>query len=136
MAFIIPKFIEREPKIVGPLNFKQFFAFLAGGVIIAILYFSFGKKNILIFILLTALALGLSFLLAFGSVAGRPFPVFIKNVIMFFAAPKFFTFKKKIFAPKLFPEAIPRLKREAPLPKQGGKSSLRDLSTRVETKNR
>lgn len=136
MPFIIPKFIDREAKIVGPLTFKQFFFFVIGGVVIAILYFSFGKKNVVPFIILSALAFGISFLFSFANVVGRPFPVFVKNVIMFSIAPKFFTFKKKIFAPKLFPEEIPRLKKEATLPKSSGKSSLRDLSTRVQTKNR
>jgi hypothetical protein len=137
MPYIVPKFIERETKLVGPLTLKQFFFFVAAGVVVFILYFSFGKKNLFLFLILTAAAVGFSFLLAFGNVGGRPFPVFLKNFLLFSAAQKFFTFKRKVFAPKLFPEEIPKLKEtKVSYPLGASKSSLQKLSTKMETKSK
>jgi len=137
MAYIVPKFIEREPKIVGPLTFKQFFFFVVAGAVGFLLYFSFGKKNPFLFLVLMVGVVGFSFLLAFANVGGRPFPIFLKNFFIFSANQKFFTFKKKLFSPRLFPEEIPKLKEtKANYPLGTSKSSLQNLSTRVETKSR
>ncbi len=137
MAFLIPKFIEKEPKIVGPLTFKQFLFFVVAAMISFILYFSFGKKNLFFFLILVAVIAGFSLVLAFGQVGGRPVPLFLKNFFTFSITQKFFIFKKKIFAPRLFPEEIPKLKEtKVSYPLGPSKSSLQKLSTRVETKSR
>ncbi|MBU4480790.1 PrgI family protein [Patescibacteria group bacterium] len=137
MAYIVPKFIEREPKIVGPLTLKQFFFFVAAGAVGFILYSAFGKKNPFLFLVLMIGVVGFSFILAFANVGGRPFPIFLKNFFTFTLAQKFFTFKKKLFAPRLFPEEIPKLKEtKVSYPLGTSKSSLQNLSTKVETKTR
>ncbi|MBU4298810.1 PrgI family protein [Patescibacteria group bacterium] len=137
MAYIVPKFIEREPKIVGPLTLKQFFFFVAAGAVGFIFYSAFGKKNPFLFLVLMIGVIGFSFILAFANVGGRPFPVFLKNFFTFTLAQKFFTFKKKLFSPRLFPEEIPKLKEtKVSYPLGTSKSSLQNLSTKVETKTR
>jgi hypothetical protein len=135
MPFIVPKFIEREPKIVGPLTFKQFLFFLVGGGVILFLYLTLKKKSFPLFLLLMLVTTGISFLLAFGKASGRPIPIFLKNFFTFLGAPKLFAFKKKIFAPRLFPERLPKLK-EGPVLKPTDKGRLRQLSTQIETKRR
>jgi len=136
MAYIVPKFIEREPKIIGPLTFKQFIFFLAATVIGFFLYYSIGKKNFLLFVLLILPITGFAFALAFGNVAGRPFPVFFKNLLTFLSGPKLFSFKRKIFGPEIFHSKIKRVKEEKEMPslKPSDKSSLQKIFTEIITK--
>lgn len=136
MAFIVPKFIEREPKIVGPLTFKQFMFFVIAGGIGFFLYLSFGKKNLLLFLVLMALIAGFAFLLAFGNVGGRPFPVFFKNLLVYLTGPKLFSFQGKIFGPEIFQPKIEKLKEEKEMPslKPSDKSGLQKIFTEIETK--
>lgn len=135
MKFTTPQFTEREAKIVGPLTFKQFIFFLIGGGVGVFLYLTLGKKSFPLFLILALITAGISFFLAFGKISGRPFPIFLKNFLIFLGAPKLFAFKKKIFAPRLFPERLPKLK-EGPVLKPTDKGRLQQLSTQVETKKR
>ncbi|TSC96181.1 MAG: Uncharacterized protein Athens101410_111 [Parcubacteria group bacterium Athens1014_10] len=38
MQFLVPQFIEIEPKIIGPITARQFIIMLAGGIILVISY--------------------------------------------------------------------------------------------------
>ncbi len=137
MPFNVPKFIEREAKIVGPLTLKQFFFFLGAGAVSFIAYLvTRGRENVFLLLAITALAVVFSAFLAFGNISGRPFPVFLKNMLFFSITRNFFTFKKKVFAPKLFPEDIPKLRESLPLKPTKERTALQKLSTKVETKSR
>lgn len=140
MPFIVPKFIERNPKIVGPLNFGQFLFFFIGGVITLCLYFFFGKKNLFYFLLLALIINLFGILLAFGKIGGRSIPVFLKNLFIFFTGQHMFIFKRQTFVPKLlFPEKMPKspkLKetKEISTSKIAEGGRLQKLSAQVETK--
>lgn len=101
MEFIVPKFIEREPKIMGPLTFKQFIFLAIPGAVCFFLYFIFGKKNPPLFILVTIglMAGGLAF--GFLKIRGRPLPVFLKNFFTFSTSTRVFVWRRKIMPPKI-----------------------------------
>lgn len=136
MAFIVPKFIEKEPKIVGPLTFKQFMFFLIASGVGFFFYLSFGKKNMFLFLILMTIVVGFAFLLAFGKVGGRPFPVFFKNLLNFLISPKLFLFKRKIFGLSIFHPKVGKLNEEGGMlglrPKD--KSGLHKISTKILTR--
>jgi hypothetical protein len=83
-----------------------------------------------------ALITGFTFILAFGNVAGRPFPVFFKNLLAFSTGPRLFSFKRKIFGPKILHPKIEKLKEEKEMPslRPHDKSVLQKISTEIITK--
>ena len=101
MEVTVPQFIEREPKIVGPLTFKQFiFIGIAGGICI----FLFFTVSLFVFILLTIVLLGGASALAFLKIGKTSLPVFIKNFFSFLFKPKIYLWKKKTSPPKFIKE--------------------------------
>jgi len=138
MEFTVPQFIEKEPKIVGPLTFKQFiFVGIAGALCI----FLFFTAPFPVFIILAIFLLGGSFALAFFKIGRTSLPVFIKNFFIFLAKPKIYLWKKKANPPKF----LRKEEEEKPI-KEGAeedkKSKLKvtkgghldELLTRIETK--
>lgn len=133
MQFTFPQFIEREPKIVGPLTFKQFiFIGIAGGVCM-FLYFI---VPLTVFVILAIFLLGWAFALAFFKIERTTFPVFIKNLIIFLTRPKIYLWEKKSMPKKIFREEETALEefKEKPTLRIAGKSRLKQLFTRLETK--
>jgi len=137
MQFTVPKFIEKEAKIVGPFTFKQFiFVGIAGGICL-FLYFtvSFG-----VFIVFSIFIIGIAFSLAFIKIEKTPLPIVIKNFFLFLTEPKIYLWKKKPIAPRIPPETQREkkqtLKREEEKLslKITEKSKLRDLTTRLKIK--
>ncbi len=133
MQFTVPKFIEKEAKIVGPFTFKQFiFIGIAGGICL-FLYFtvSFG-----IFISFSVFILGIAFSLAFVKIKKTSLPIVIKNFFFFLTEPKIYLWKKKTTPPKIQRKKKQILEREEekPSPKVVGRSKLRDLATRLKVK--
>ena len=131
MRFTVPQFIEREPRIVGPLTFKQFIYIAAAGAVCLVFYFS---APFYLFIIACLIFGGIAFAFAFLKIGNQELPTILKNFLIFFITPKMFIWKKgkasKVFAP----EEMKKEKTEEPTLKIGGKSRLRDLSTKVETK--
>jgi hypothetical protein len=136
MEFVVPQFIEKEPKLIGPFTFKQFmFVALAGGACF-FLYFFIGRKNMPLFILIAILLFGGSLALAFLKIKGYPLPVLIKNFFFYILSPKIFLWRRKIVLPKVkktrkFEKA--EVEEEPPL-QIGKRSHLQRLATQVETK--
>ena len=134
MEFIVPKFIEREAKIVGPFTFKQFiFIGVAGGLCL-FLYF---VLPIFAFVIIAVILLGGAFGLAFLKIEKISLPVFIKNFFIFLSRPKVYLWKKKGIPPKILK------KTEEKIIKGGEEKSdlrvvrdskLSELLTRIETK--
>ena len=134
MQFTVPKFIDREPKIVGPFTFKQFlFVAIAVGIIL-IIWFILPKP--LFFVASTCL-LGTSLALAFLKPGGRSLPVVLKNFFLFSIGAKIYLWKKSGFPPKMIKDDAP--KEEKRIEKTASsriaeKSLLKKLSAKVETK--
>jgi len=136
MEFTVPKFIEKAPKIVGPLTFKQFvFVGTAGGICL-FLYFTVPFH---IFIIATVFLLGMASALSFLKIRGIAFPVFLKNLFFFLLSSKVYLWRKKTTAPKIIKkERIIEKKKteEKPTPKIAERSRLKELFTQLETKNK
>lgn len=83
--FTVPQFIDVEDKIIGPITTRQFVILLAGGVLIAI---SYKLLDFAAFIFVAFLILGISAVLAFVKINGRPFHFFLLNLLQTFRRPK------------------------------------------------
>mgnify|MGYP001598165447 CR=1 FL=1 len=132
--FTVPKFIEHEAKIVGPLTFKQFIFVGIAGAICFFLYFT---APFFIFILASIVIMLGGFALAFVKSGGRSLPIVLKNFFVFSLGHKIYLWKKKTggLPPKIIEkEEIPKEIAETPVPKVVGKSRLKNLSTEIETK--
>lgn len=81
LQFTVPQFIDVEDKIIGPITVRQFLIILAGGLFIAISYKIFDFSA---FVTVGLLIFGLSGILAFLKINGRPFHFFILNLIQTF----------------------------------------------------
>lgn len=134
MRFTVPQFIEHEAKIVGPLTFKQFLFIGAAGVICFVLYFSLGKLNFLLFLLISIILLIGSLVLAFLQIGGRGVPTILGNLLRFSLGSKVYIWKKKEKQVIVFKkEDVEKEIEEAPL-KIPENSRLKKLRTEIETK--
>jgi hypothetical protein len=138
MEYIVPQFIEREPKIIGPFTFKQFiFIGIAGGILI-FLYFVI--KSLALFILIAIILLGAALAMAFFKFGGFPLPKLIKNFFVFSSRPKVYLWGKKTIPPKVFKKEVKPKKEEKEeeesVLKIAEKSHLKNLSTFLETKTK
>ena len=135
MEFTVPQFVEREPKLIGPFTFKQFIFVAIAGAACFFLYFSIGKKNMPLFIVIAILLFGGALILAFVRIKGYTLPILIKNFFAYTIMPKIFLWRRKFITPKV--SKIKRFEKagveETPL-KIIEESSLQKLSTQVETK--
>lgn len=133
--FTVPKFIEREPKIVGPFTFKQFIFVGTAGIICAVLYFTI---PFYFFLLATVLLTSGALALALVKIEGRPIPLLFKNFLSFLFASKIYLWKRKTLTPKVIKKSGPekKEKEKTPVPRVVEKSRLKDLLTRIETRPR
>jgi len=135
MRFTVPKFIEHEAKIVGPLTFKQFVFIGIAGAICFALYFTVPFSIFLIACLILG---GGAIALAFLKIGGKSLPAILGNFLKFSVSPKIFIWRK-IGAPiKIFKkEKIKKEEVEEELPlKIAEKSQLKKLRTQIETKTK
>lgn len=136
MEFTVPKFVEREPKLIGPFTFKQFIFVAIAGAACFFLYFFIGKKNMPLFIIIAILLFGGALALAFLRIKGYTLPMLLKNFLSFTVMPKIFLWRRKLAPPKLskiqkFEKAETEVESELKIVKE---SSLHKLSTQVETR--
>ncbi len=130
MPFLVPKFIQRKPKIVGPFTFEQSIYLGIAGAICVVLYYS---TPFYVFLLGLIVFIGGSSFLAFGKVQGIPMPTVIKNFFYFSASSKVYLWKKSDSPPKLIKKKeVEEEKKEAPILDIAGKSRLKKLSTKIE----
>lgn len=95
--FSVPQFLQREPKIFGPFTFKEFLALVFIGALIAIGYFWFGKKNLILFLLYSIFVGGGGYFLIFGKIQGMSTVEFLGKFIDFIFGSKKYLWKKKEF---------------------------------------
>lgn len=91
MRFQVPQFIEIEDKIFGPLTFKQF-VYVAGGIGICVILFTFLPKFIAILLALPIAAL--SGALAFYKYNDKPFAHFVEAFFKYTITSKLYIWKK------------------------------------------
>jgi len=91
MRFQVPQFIEHEPKVVGPLTFRQFIFI---GIPAAIGFFLYFLAPAFVFVIVTTIAGGIGMALAFIKIEGRPILVILLGAIGFFISPKKYIWQK------------------------------------------
>lgn len=92
MRFTIPQFIDREPKIIGPLTFNQFIYI---GIVGAVCFFLYFTVSTTVFILASTVLLGGGMALALLKKNGIPLPKYIGNFLKFHLSPKMYLWKRE-----------------------------------------
>ena len=135
MQFTVPKYIERDPKIVGPFSFKQFLYIGIAGAVSLILYFT---TPLIVFIFSAVLLLGMGSALAFLQIEGRSLPVLIKDFFSFSSKPKVYVWGiKNIPLKSLKKEEKPKTEKEKEKPELSiNRSRLKELSSQIETRTK
>jgi len=132
--YLVPKFIEKEPTIIGPLTFRQFIYIGIAGLISGILFFTL--ESVWITIIISVILFGVAISLAFFTLGGKTLPSVLWDSVKFFASPKVYLWKKKRSSPKIIKpkeeETKEEKKKGIPL-KVVGRSRLKETETRVKT---
>lgn len=116
MQFLVPQFIERNPKIFGPFTFKQFI-FIGVAIAISVGLFFILPYN---FFIVSALAIiGGTAMFVFFRIGREPLPTYLKNLLLFSSTSKIYVWKKKSPAPEM---------------KNGKNSPLNDLNNSIKTR--
>ncbi len=132
MRFQVPQFIELEDKIFGPLTFKQF-VYIAGGVGLCVLLFTFLPKFIAILIALPVGALAGA--LAFYKYNSKPFISFLESFLNYSMKNKLYVWRKSETPVSQAPSAISSGgPRQVYVPKLS-ESKLRDLTWSLDVKD-
>ncbi|MDO8504601.1 MAG: PrgI family protein [Candidatus Liptonbacteria bacterium] len=90
MQFQVPQFIETEDKIIGPLTLRQFLYIAAGGGVTFAAYF---VTQLLVFVVITVLAMGLATALAFVKINGQPLTRVMLSAINFYWHPQIYVWQ-------------------------------------------
>lgn len=96
MQFKVPQFIDVEDKLFGPLTFRQF-VYLAGGAgMVYVLYKVLPLWIAIFFILPVA---GLSVLLTFYKINGKPFVFYLQAGFNYLVSGKLYIWKQRLVKP-------------------------------------
>jgi hypothetical protein len=130
--FTVPQFIDVEDKIIGPITARQFIIMLTGGIIMVIFYRLF---DFTLFLLASVLTLGICVVFSFVKVNGRPFHLFILNIIQTLKRSKLRIWNQEAFKLQEIPETADDIvKKTIVAPhKEFTRSRLNELSLIVDT---
>ena len=129
----MPKFIEREPKIIGPFTLKQFIFIGLAGTICFIVFFTLPFYY---FVLVAVILIPGAFGLAFLRIQGHSLPVVLANFLKFSLAQKLYLWQRKEYLPKFIAEKETPEKeevREKLLLEIAEKSRLKKIRGGIET---
>lgn len=135
--FVIPQFIDKEDKILGPITVRQFIIVLVTTLILAVTYRLLDFTGFILSFLFIG---GSGIVLAFVKVNGREFHYFILNIAQIILRPSLRVWKHDVAtAKKATPEtnkakdvAVTKVVR----PKQVSSSRLSELSLLIDTGGR
>lgn len=135
MRFIVPQFIDIEPKIIGPITPRQFILLIIGGGTIFFCYKIFSFWTFLIITLFFLIPIFGAF--TFLKINGRPFHYFVLSFLQFLKRPSLRIWQKEYLPLK---EVIPKKEKKIlepitirkPLPK----GRLSELALQVDTGGR
>jgi len=138
MRFTVPQFIEHEAKIVGFLTFKQFIFIGIAGAVCFVFYFSIGKTNFFLFLVLSIIIFGIGAALAFLKISGQGLPKILANFFRFILGSKFYIWKRKGMLITISKKMeIKKKTKEGELPlKIAEASQLKRIKTEIETKTK
>jgi len=128
----VPKFIQMEPKIVGPLTFRQFLFFAVSTIVAVVIYF---MVTFNVFIVSSIILIIGAAAFSYLKIEGKDLQSFVINIFKFLIGSKTFIWKKggvRIKKTKAKIDPIEETKK--PPIKTSRKSLIKDLQTFVETK--
>src|SRR3989344_2105148 len=76
--YIVPQFIDVENKIMGPITVRQFATVAVGGVLV---FAAYKLADFSLFLILTAIIIAVTAVVAFLKFNGLPFHIFLLNVV-------------------------------------------------------
>jgi hypothetical protein len=131
MQFVVPQFIDIEPKIIGPLGVRQFIILIVTGGLIFVAY---KICDFSLFLIIGVFLFAAGGTLAFMKVNGRPIHYFFLNILQTAKKPKLRIWRKEFILEK---ELKIKEKIEIPPPPVPRKilstAHLSDLSLLVDT---
>jgi len=92
MRLKVPRFLDLEDKMIGPLTLKQFLFLIVGGGVSFVIWYLF---NLWAFIIISIPIVGFFGSLAFLKVNGRPFLNFVSSILNFVTKPRLYIWKKE-----------------------------------------
>lgn len=95
MQYRVPKFIEEESKILGPLNVKQALTIGFACAICFITYFQIGEDNMFLFLVISIFVFGIAASLSFLKIQGYDLPSFLTNFVNYKLVPSLYLWKRK-----------------------------------------
>lgn len=96
MQFKVPQFIDIQDKLFGPFTFRQF-AYLVGGA--GIIYIIYKLLPLWIGIFLIIPIAGLTALLVFYKINGKPFIFYLQAGISYLTSSKLYIWKQRLVKP-------------------------------------
>jgi hypothetical protein len=90
MQYQVPQFIDTEDKLVGPFSLRQFVYVGAAAVVCGICYFFL---QVWLFVVVTIIAVGGAFALAFLKINGRPFIKVLTSAFNYYWKPQTYVWK-------------------------------------------
>lgn len=131
--FQVPQFITVEDKVIGPFTLKQFL-YLAGGGGVALAAYMF--LHFALFLLAAAIVGSLAGALAFLKVNEQPFPIILKNAMMYLIRPRLYIWKKEDVRRAAKPEAIKQPQTAIQAIPKLSQSKLTDLAWSLDIKEK
>src|SRR3989338_525472 len=135
MRFQVPQFIEHEPKVIGPLTFRQFLYLAAPGAFPFFFFFPFPPA---VFVTGTILLGMLGFALWFLKVGGRSLPALLLSFWGYSTGPKTYLWKEsKLRKTKDASQEYTRTEQQEAVASQvqlGTQSRIKNLGTQIDTK--
>jgi hypothetical protein len=132
--FLVPQFLDVEPKVIGPVTVRQFIIMM---VCVGVLVLEYKLSDFGLFIILGIPTLAVFAVMAFLKVNGRPFHYFVLNIIQTTKRPGLRVWNKDMTDAELKRFLKGAKKEEAteekPQAKFVERSRLRDLSLVVNT---
>jgi len=92
--FIVPQFIEMEPKVFGPLSVRQFIMLTVAGVVLFLIFKL--VNNFLFFLLMVVVIGGGTTAFAFVKINGAPFHEFLINIFTSLKKPSLRVWNKNL----------------------------------------
>lgn len=132
--FTVPQFLDVESKIIGPFTTRQFLIILAAAVIGGVSYKIF---DFTLFLTIAIIVFVLTVAFAFVKINGRPFHLFLLNIIQTIRRPGIRVWNNRLGFIESSEEIVPVKKEEKVAPKELYKTSrLAELALVVDTKGR
>ncbi len=131
--FTVPQFIDVENRIIGPITTRQFMILLASAITIGLSYKLFDFS---LFVTLTVIVIIISFTFAFVKINGRPFHLFVLNIIQTWRRPNLRIWNKQWHKVKTSNEHFDIKPQAKIIPKRYKRSRLSELALIVDTKGR